>query len=87
MRAARTFIPDLESDSGGIVVDAPAFEVVRIERPFLGGATIEIPLHLVPGVLTALMKAARVAAIDLAPEHAAGYAEARSHQLANGGAA
>ena len=78
---ARTVIPDLDGDSGGIVVDSPSFEVVSIDRPSLGGAHVEIPLHLVPEVLTALMKAARHACVDLPAGHRGGYLDARARSL------
>ena len=77
MSAARTVIRD--DEQAAIVVDSPAFEVVSIETTPTAnsGGCIDIPLHLVPDVLTALMKAARCAAIDLPADLAAGYADAR----------
>jgi hypothetical protein len=79
--SARTVIADAhgtsDEPSGGLIVDCPGFEVVSIERPFLGAAYVEIPSHLVPELIAALMKAARIAAVDLPPGLAAGYIAAR----------
>ncbi len=78
---ARTVIPDLVGETGGLVVDSPGFELVSIDVPFHSGMYVEIPLHLVPDVLTALMKAARHAAVDLPAGDRGGYLAARARSL------
>ncbi len=85
MTAARTVMTD---DGRTLAIDSPSFEVVSIEAASTaasGGwciACIDIPLHLVPDVLTALMKAARHASVDLPAGDRGGYLAARARSLA-----
>jgi hypothetical protein len=80
----------IEIAPGDTLVIGSQFELVSVElvdqQGLLESEYIEIPLHHMPAMLEALVKASRAAAVDLSAPDGLAYADARLSGLLESGA-